>query len=148
MNKSIPTDHIYSLVRGRLGPDATTEMIESVSRKVASLLAKGVSDEAPDHEASGTSATQLLLTATGRDAPGTASELVAQLESYGCQVLGSDRASTDGYFSLLVSLDMAGCTLSRAELAAALKVAGEADGLEVALIRLPPGRMDQSGGIK
>lgn len=148
MVKSIPTDHIYSLVRSRLGPDAPAEMLESVSRKVASLLAEGASGEPADHEVADNPDRRLLLIATGRDAPEAGSSLITQLESYSCQVLDSGRASADGYFSLLVSLDMAGCALSRAELAAALKVAGAADGLEVNLISVPSAPTDQSGGVK
>ncbi len=149
MAKSFPTDHIYSLVRSRLGADATIEMIESVSRRVASLLADGAADAEPGDEMADTSAaTRLLLTVTGRDTPEAAAGLMAQLQSYGCQVLGSGRASADGYFSLLVSLDTAGCPLSHAELAAALEVTGEADGLKVALMPIPPALADQAGGRK
>ena len=135
----MPTDRLYSLVRARLGPDATMEMIESVTRKVAKLLAEKGAEALPNDQVGPAPATPMLLIATGLDSPEAGLGLMEQLRSYDCQVLGSDQATADGYLCLLVSFDAAGCSLSLPELMAALEVAGAAEGLDVAIKNAPSG---------
>ena len=137
MSKSVDTNQIYSLVRKRLGPDATNEMIESVGNRVAALLSANNDVLQVQTEPVTTGGTRMILTATGLDSPNAAEDIMAQLQSYKCLVLGADRATADGFFSLLVSFDMVSCTLNEEELGAALEITASADSLEICLKQAP-----------
>lgn len=137
MNDLMDTNEIYSLVRKRLGRDAPAEMIESVSSRVAAILATDSSSNDRDAMITNDQPSRMILTATGLDKANAAEDIMAQLQSYKCAILGADRATADGYFSLLVSFDMSACSLSFEELSAALDVAAAVDSLEICLKKAP-----------
>lgn len=113
---------IAARVRARLGPDATPEMIESVVRRVETLLPRTATGQG-----------QFIIAATGPDHPDAAAGLFQKLQDLGCRVLNADRAHAGGIFSLLISCDTGRCALPADELAAALQSAGMADGLQVSI---------------
>lgn len=125
-------------VRRRLGPDATTEMIETIVRRVLALIEKTEAAE------SGT-ATRWILTATGPDNPDIAAGLFDTLRAKACHIVNADRATVDGYCSWLISVDVSECAETPDDLAAAVIAAGAAEGLAVTLERLPGNRLAANG---
>ena len=138
MTAETTPQEIAKRVRIRLGPDATTEMIETIVRRVITLIDE---NDAGDSE----TATRWILTATGPDIPDIAAGLFDTLRAKACHIVNADRATVDGYCSWLVSIDVASCTETPDDLAATLLAAGEAEGLLVTLERLPGNRLAAEG---
>ena len=67
----------------------------------AAILAADGSSNENDEIATDNRPGLMILTATGIDKPNAGEDIMAQLQSYKCGVLGADRATANGYFSLL-----------------------------------------------
>lgn len=117
---------LVTRVARALGPDATPEKVEAV---VAAVL----EDDALPRPAlsSPDSGERAIVTAYGVDHPGVLRDVTASVSEAGCNILDVSQKILQGYFTLIMIIDLAGLRGSIADLQKQLNAIGEALGVRV-----------------
>lgn len=117
---------LVTRVARALGPDATPEKVEAV---VAAVLED---DAAPTPALSSPdSGERAVVTAYGVDHPGVLRDVTAGVSEAGCNILDVSQKILQGYFTLIMIIDLAGLRGSIADLQKQLSAIGDALGVRV-----------------
>lgn len=76
-----------------------------------------------------------IVTVVGKDAVGIIAAVCVQLASYNVNVLDISQTVMQGYFTMMMAVDVSGCQIPLAELVKALEEKGKEMGLSIRLQR-------------
>ena len=121
---------LVSRVARALGADATPEKVEAVVAAVLEVNAAS-SPVAASPSASPDTGERAVVTAYGIDHPGVLRDVTAGVSDAGCNILDVSQKILQGYFTLIMIIDLGGLQGSIAELQKRLSEIGEALGVRV-----------------
>ena len=76
-----------------------------------------------------------IVTVVGKDAVGIIAAVCVQLASYNVNVLDISQTVMQGYFTMMMAVDVTGCPIPLAELAKSMEEKGKEMGLSIRLQR-------------
>ena len=76
-----------------------------------------------------------IVTVVGKDRVGIIAQVCAQLASYNVNVLDISQTVMQGYFTMMMAVDVTGCAIPLAELAKAMEEKGKEMNLNIRLQR-------------
>lgn len=76
-----------------------------------------------------------IVTVVGKDRVGIIAEVCVELASYQVNVLDISQTVMQGYFTMMMAVDVSGCTLPLAELCKAMDAKGQQMGLSIRVQR-------------
>ena len=76
-----------------------------------------------------------IVTVVGKDRVGIIAEVCVQLASYNINVLDISQTVMQGYFTMMMAVDVSGCTVPLAELCQVMDAKGQEMGLSIRVQR-------------